>query len=162
MGGFLINVEGDVLDPVDTGGMRIIAHCMNDVGVMGAGVALAIRNKWPVVYTHYMSWYHNYITDPPFELGQVQFVNISTDITVANMIGQEGVVFHNGMPPIRYPAIAQCLKDLAAFASFKNATIHCPKFGSGLAGGRWGIIEGMIRNHVCAKHINVYVYELKV
>ena len=31
----------------------LIIHGVNCQGVMGSGVALAIRNKWPVVYDEY-------------------------------------------------------------------------------------------------------------
>ena len=37
----------------------IICHQVNAMGKMGAGIALSIRKKWPVVYNDYMIAYKN-------------------------------------------------------------------------------------------------------
>ena len=47
--GILTNVYGNVCEPQRTNSdeVAIIPHCCNDKGVMGAGVALALKKKWP-------------------------------------------------------------------------------------------------------------------
>ena len=42
-------VDGDLLQA----NIPLIAHQTNCLGVMGAGIAKAIKNKWPDVYTQY-------------------------------------------------------------------------------------------------------------
>jgi hypothetical protein len=39
-----------------SGGDNVVAHQVNCVGVMGSGVALAIRDKYPRVYTEYLEF----------------------------------------------------------------------------------------------------------
>jgi hypothetical protein len=46
-------VSGDALNPVEVKGRKIICHIVNDIGVMGAGIALSIRKKWPIAYNKY-------------------------------------------------------------------------------------------------------------
>jgi hypothetical protein len=43
-------------------------------------------------------------------------------------------------------------------AKQSGATIHMPRIGCGLAGGRWDEVE-LIINEVCT--VDVYVYDLK-
>ena len=53
--GTLRNVKGDVRNPQISAEneVAIIPHCCNNLGVMGAGVALALKNKWPEVFEIY-------------------------------------------------------------------------------------------------------------
>ena len=53
--GRIFYVKGDVCDLQrnDDNEIAVIPHCCNTLGVMGAGVALALRNKWPIVYDVY-------------------------------------------------------------------------------------------------------------
>ncbi len=69
----------------------------------------------------------------PKILGYVQFVDVGSQIIVANVIGQ---VFHrrNG-PPIRYPAVREGLRTVARKCQELGATAHMPRIGCGLAGG---------------------------
>jgi len=146
-------IKGDVTNPVGNAN-KIIIHCCNDLFVMGAGVALAIIQKWPNVLKKYKEWGAK---DNP-QLGDVLFVEVEKNITVGNMIGQRGTGFSNGVP-IRYNAIDKCLKTVLEMAKKNNASIHCPKFGAGLAGGDWNKIEEMIKKNLCEQDIEVIVYE---
>lgn len=40
----------------------------------------------------------------------------------------------------------------------ENASVHMPKIGAGLAGGRWEIIEKMIRGTLVKENIDTTVY----
>jgi hypothetical protein len=81
------------------------------------------------------------------------------------MIGQRGTSQANdgtpkGCPPIRYDAIWNCLQEVGKFAQSKGASVHCPKFGAGLAGGQWEIIEAIIEQVLVKKFgLAVTVYE---
>lgn len=95
-------------------------------------------------------------------LGNVQIVPVEDDITVINMIAQHDVrpMNINGVivPPIRYDALLECLKKINEEAIKLNATIHAPKFGAGLAGGDWNIIENLINEVI---DVDIIIYELK-
>ena len=71
----------------------------------------------------YRQWYKS---QEEFTLGAVQFVNVENELYVANMIGQHGIYKDSkGLPPIRYDAVRQCLKEVALFAIDHKASI-CP------------------------------------
>ncbi len=76
-------VNGDVTAPI----RGIIGHGVNCQGVMGSGVALAIRNKYPVVFEKYKE-FCDAAASPEMLLGQVQLVEIQPDLYVANMFTQ--------------------------------------------------------------------------
>lgn len=151
-------IKGDATSPIGEGN-KIIIHCCNSVGAWGAGFVLALSKKWKEPEVQYRKWFRGYDGSKVFELGQVQFVKVEGDIIVANMIGQEGVGFNNGMPPIRYNAIDKCLKQVAEIAKKYNASIHGPRFGSALAGGKWEEIEKLIIENLCENDISVTIYD---
>ena len=92
-------VKGDVTKPIDADkGNKILVHCVNDCGKMGAGVALAIARKWPSVKKKYVEWHRR---GRNFGLGKVQFVKVEDDIVIGNMIGQHGIRSKNNQKPIR-------------------------------------------------------------
>ena len=79
---------------------------------------------------------------------------------VCNMIGQKGIRTKGKVPPIRYGAIAKCLQTIAKASLKNNASVHCPRFGAGLAGGSWDKIEDLIEQYLSSKDIQVTVYDL--
>jgi hypothetical protein len=50
------------------------------------------------------------------------------------------------------------LKKVNVLALEFNATIHAPRFGSGLAGGDWNVIEQIINDEIT---VDVTIYDLK-
>jgi O-acetyl-ADP-ribose deacetylase (regulator of RNase III) len=150
--------NGDATSP-SVEGNKIIAHICNDIGAWGKGFVLAISNKWKEPERQYREWYKLKIG---FSLGQVQFVKVSDDIWIANIIGQRDIRRDKeGNPPIRYEAVASGLEKVGQFAIQNSASVHMPRIGCGLAGGTWDKIEPLIENHVSAKNIDVIVYEFK-
>jgi len=148
--------SGDALNPLEVKGRKIIVHVCNDLGVMGAGIALAIRKKWPSAYDDYVKWFKK----DDFKLGNVQFVKVDKETVVANMIGQKSLGYTNGVPPIRYDAVGSCLKKVAVVAKKYEASVVGPKIGAGLAGGKWEEIEKLIIENLCEQDVSVYIYEL--
>ena len=151
-------IKGDATNPIGDG-RKILIHCCNNEGKWGAGFVLALSKKWKEPEVRYRKWAKGYIGNPKFELGNVQFVKVKDDIVVGNMIGQDGIGFKNGKPPIRYNAIERCLNEVAEVAKKYNASIHAPKFGSALAGGDWNKIEELIKKTLCDNDIDVTIYE---
>ena len=146
---------GDATSPVANG--SIIAHCCNDIGGWGKGFVLSISKKWPEPEEHYRSWFDR---DAP-KLGDVQFVTVNKSTVVANMIGQHGCGWYNGIPPIRYDALAKCLEKVAELAAKKKLSVHMPRIGCGLAGGTWNKVEAIILDKLSNLDISVYVYDLR-
>lgn len=152
-------ITGDIREPIGDGN-KLIIHCCNDIGLMGAGVALALSNKWPCIKTEYQKWFRgtSKTTADRFDLGNVQFIQVEKDVWVANMIAQHDVRRNtSGIPPIRYFALEQCLAKVADKAKELNATIHGPKLGAGLAGGDWKTIEKSLI-YIFKDIVNVTIY----
>jgi O-acetyl-ADP-ribose deacetylase (regulator of RNase III) len=151
-------LKGDATRP-ETTGFKIIAHVCNDIGAWGAGFVLALSKRWPKPEAEYRKW-HNNGGPVPFRLGMVQFVQVEKDLWVANMIGQRNIVPIKKVPPIRYDAVRVGLSRINEFAQTKEATIHMPRIGCGLAGGVWKKIELIIKETLVRKGIKVFVYDL--
>jgi len=77
------------------------------------------------------------------------------------MIGQHLIWNTEEGPPIRYEAVEKCLQSVAAKARELNATIHMPRIGCGLAGGKWEEIEQIIQETLCAAGVEVFVYDFE-
>ena len=153
----LINyIGGDATNP-KTEGNKIIVHICNDIGGWGKGFVMAISKRWIEPEKEYRNWFK---TQNNFLLGQVQFVKVENDIWIANLIGQHKInKDENGNAPIRYDAIKVGLNKIAEFAQEKNATIHMPRIGCGLAGGTWDKIEPLIKESVTNNNIETFVYD---
>jgi O-acetyl-ADP-ribose deacetylase (regulator of RNase III) len=52
-----------------------------------------------------------------------------------------------------------CLKKLAAEAKNLEASVHMPRIGCGLAGGKWEEIEPIITDELTSQGIEVSVYD---
>jgi O-acetyl-ADP-ribose deacetylase (regulator of RNase III) len=55
--------------------------------------------------------------------------------------------------------VQRCLTALAGHATRLTASVHMPRIGCGLAGGRWERIEPLIITALCAQDIPVAVYD---
>lgn len=149
---------GSALEPVGPG-QKIIAHCVSDNGrSFGKGFALSLARKWPDSRTAYKTAYR----DGSLRLGE----NVVTGGVlgpdrpeIISMVAQRGL----GPTSLRLPELFGCLFDLAAWAIQLNASVHMPRIGCGLAGGKWEDVEPLIIEtfHLpLASLAKVYVYDL--
>jgi len=150
--------KGDATAPVGDG-VKIIAHVCNDVGGWGKGFVLAISMRWPEPEAQYRAW-HEAGGPAGFRLGATQLVTVEPALLVANMVAQHGVRATNGVPPIRYDALRECLIALAESATARAASVHMPRIGCGLAGGTWPEVEAIIEATLVAAAVPVGVYDL--
>ena len=148
----IIYLIGDATSPIGEG-EKLLPHVCNNIFGWGAGYVLALSKKWKMPEIIYRS-------TKELILGDVQFVYVYNDITVCNMIAQEGLGVNKitKLPPIRYNALRECLKKVNELAVKIDATIHAPRFGAGLSGGDWSIIEQIIKEEIS---VDVYIYDLK-
>ena len=153
----IIYLKGDATAPVGDG-KKIIVHVCNNIGAWGAGFVLAISKKWKQPEAQYRALKQRH-------LGDVEIVQVEDDIWVANMIAQEGTkpgfITMKGnvvpVPPIRYGAVRAALAAVNDAAYRSGATIHMPRIGCGLAGGKWEEIVRILRD---VMSVDVYVYDL--
>jgi O-acetyl-ADP-ribose deacetylase (regulator of RNase III) len=137
----------------------MLVHICNDIGAWGRGFVVAISRRWPEPEAQYRAW-HREGGAVPFELGQVQFVPVTDGIIVANLIGQHGIRASDSVPPVRYDAIRAGLGRVAHQTFVSHSSVHMPRIGCGLAGGRWSEIELIVREELAVHGIAVTVYDL--
>ena len=149
-------LKGDATNP-QIGGNKIITHICNDIGGWGKGFVMAISKKWKNPESDYRQWFK---TGENFHLGEIQIVQVEKDIWVCNMIGQHKTIKNSkGIPPIRYEDVEKCLEKLANEALKLNASVHMPRIGCGLAGGKWEQIEPIIKRILLEENVEVFVYD---
>lgn len=148
-------VNGDITNVT----FGFICHQANCQGVMGAGVALAIRNKWPVVYTEYRRAY----TNGELKLGNVVFVHIKHNLLVANLCGQDK--YGRTGTFTDYKAVTKALTYLDKVRQEVNEKtgliipVYFPnRMGCGLAGGNWDIMIKIIKK--CIPDAKIISYNL--
>jgi hypothetical protein len=151
-------IVGDATLPQESG-KKVIIHIVNNQYKWGSGFVLAISKRWKQPEQVYRS-------QKQLVLGTVHYAKVDEDIVVANMIAQILPHPDNNWPrggfgeyyiPLSYHALEDCLIKVNEGCIKANATIHAPRLGSGLAGGRWPIIESII-NRVCT--VETFIYDL--
>ena len=154
-------LEADATQPTGEG-RKILVHVCNDIGAWGRGFVLGLSQRFAEPERRYKAWAAGQ-EDTPFELGQVQFVTVSPDLTVANLIGQHDIARKGqaqATPPVRYGAIREGLGRVRNEAQQQQASVHMPRIGAGLAGGDWAVIGPMIAEELSDHGLSVTVYDL--
>ena len=149
-------VKGDLLNAEET----VIAHGCNCQGVMGSGVALAVKNKYPYAYIQYVKDIKS-----GRQLGDCSFYMEADDKInkiVLSLLTQE--YFGTDRRQVNYAAIVYSLIHALNIADldydFEIKTIAIPKIGAGLGGGDWNIIEAILKDFELMCDIEFVVYEL--
>ena len=141
-------------------GRKIICHICNDIGKWRKGLVLAISRRWKDPEEQFKAW-HRGDTSQRFALGEVQLVQVEPTLWVANLVGQRGLTSKKrSEPPIRYDALRLGLASVREHAARLGASVHMPRIGCGLAGGRWELIEPIIQGELVAHGAEVTVYDL--
>lgn len=145
-------VKGSLFDSPDP----IIAHGCNCRGGFGSGVAGQIAKLYPEVRYSYLNKYNF----SGWTLGEVQFV-VTNDgkYTIANMATQEKYGYDGGTY-VSYEAVRECLETVLDFAEESGGHISFPRFGSGLAGGDWGIIQGILVDCLKTRNVTATIYSI--
>ena len=140
----------------------VIVQGVNCQGVQGSGVALAIRKKWPKVYSEYKQFCD---TTPSKEmlLGHNNIVHINSDLLIVNAFTQLSYG-RDGKEYASYDAIRSCMnklmKTLDTMKSLDIDTdniVKMPMLGCGLGGLNWVGVSRIIREELHAiDTVNVY------
>jgi O-acetyl-ADP-ribose deacetylase (regulator of RNase III) len=128
-----------------------IVHGCNAQGVMGSGVALAIKKKYPEAFRDYRNQFEKPVADGGgLILGVAYPSPVNGQLFVWNAITQEG--FGAGVRQVSYDAIETCFsqinEDANRYSLLIPAEIHIPAIGAGLGGGNWEIIREIIEQTV--------------
>lgn len=126
-----------------------LAHGCNCHGVMGSGVAKAIRDKWPMVYKEYRAFYEL----NGLELGTVHHVAIPDGRGVFNSMTQFD--FGTDTRKVDYEAVASCFEGINN--RIPGKTLAIPLIGCGLAGGNWRAVSAIIDSVTPDVDITLYI-----
>lgn len=140
-------VKGDLLKHQTD----IIVHGVNCRGKMASGIALAIRQLYPTVYTDYMEMWSRYYKEPRELLGRVIYTRINSGLFIASAFTQLNYGY-NGKRYVSYDAIDTAFANINKVASDMNMVIKFPMIGCGLGGGNWNIVSKIIEEN---QHPNV-------
>lgn len=147
------------------GSSVIIPHVCNNVDLFGAGFAQSVAKKFPDVKSNYHLLGKKFLKEHP---GYVQFIDVmyepeyNRSLIIANMIAQNGVRSPNNKRPLNYAYLVKSMMEVRKFLLTKynkdnRIEIHCPKFGSGLAGGDWNFISSLIEDIWSEWKVQIYV-----
>lgn len=142
-------VKGNLLEAPQ----KIIAHQVNCQGVMGSGVALAVRNTVPYAYIKYWEWFQL----GNAKLGRTQIIHWKDkDKYLINIFSQDDYLPRD-MRHTNYEALCKGFETIKA--GFGKEDLAMPKIGCGLGGGDWRIVSAIIESVFDDR--DVYVYELE-
>lgn len=118
----------------------VIIHGCNAQGVMGSGVALLIKQKYPKAY----QVYKDFEAKHGLRLSSISQIRIpNSQLYIANMITQE---LYGTDPKVQYAsygAIHLGFEKLNA-AHVPDIPFHFPKIGAGRGNGDWNVISSLI------------------
>ena len=156
--------RGDVLDTP----IHIIAHQVNCKGVMGAGLAKQIRDRYPRVYSCYKIYCKAY----PHELRGTRAYLVNSDGTLKpehlfmNIFGQDG--YGRGTVQTDYQAfknsITKGLEFYRAAVCNDSYAVQIPiaipyGIGCGLAGGDWDKMKDILEEIEKEENVLFFAYK---
>ena len=140
-------INGNAIDYALAHPDSILIHVCNNRGVMGAGIALQIKQRVPSAYDKYMNQFVDPLS-PDDCLGKVSY---SDDLSVCNLTCQDG--YGRGKKRyINYGYLVDCVQDLAYFINNTHKeinTVAMPmNMGSALAGGDWETVIELVAHQL--------------
>lgn len=152
----LIYKTGDLLEAEEP----IILHGCNARGVMGSGVAKAVRAKYPEAYDDYMAMHDG----RGLKLGNVYWtwLDYPTGLRIVGNAITQANYGRGGNQYVDYDAIKTVFLWTKDFITHNDALperpIAIPRIGAGLGGGDWDTIAEIIETTM--DDIPVVVYSL--
>jgi len=148
---YVMEAKGDLLNCHE----NIIGHQVNCQGIMGAGLALFIKKKYPNVFEEYKLDCQILKRERTL-MGRCQLVEVDMQNKwVANLFGQ----FQIGkeIKQTEEVHLRTALEKLKEFAKEMNVTVALPyQLGSGLAGGDWKEIRQIIEEVFFDYYVTIY------
>jgi len=133
-----------------------IAHGVAPNDHFDSGLALCLRTDWPAMYKDFRHFCHTTNPEPGAlwvwaGTNGTRFINLFTQQPAPNNHG------HPGRATIEN--VNHCLRELAklvAKSEFKSLAL--PRLATGVGGLPWDQVQPLIKNHLGALDIPVYIY----
>lgn len=135
-------VKGNLFDYLKPGDACV--HGCNDQGIMGSGIALEVKTRFPGAYKIYREKFDRH----GLELGEVIPYFDTTGVLILNAVTQN-FYGKDGKRYVKYDAVAECCRDIRE--GFKillepPKRLYFPLIGAGLGGGSWAVISEIIKD----------------
>ena len=160
----MVIVNGNLLNT----NINIIAHQVNCQGVMGAGVAKQIKEKYPAVYKNYKTFCED-TGDKRDLLGTCLVSMVEHDKMICNLFGQYNYGRNGTYTNVSYLSLSiiAMIKMLESIYNIENKTR--PQFviaipyciGCGLGGGNWEEIKEMLENIEKTYNVIFVAYDIR-
>lgn len=141
-------IDGDLFDFFVGGPMKercdVIMHVCNCQGVMGSGIALSIRKKFPPAYEAYKG-FHMRMGGSDIPLGSISHATINGDGKLIINLHAQRFYGGDGRRYLDYEALYKCLVTASVLVFAEGHTrIGVPYLmGCDRAGGDWKIVDAM-------------------
>lgn len=149
-------IDGNIFDCTE----NIICHQTNCQGVMGHGIALQVKNRFPMVYHMYNRYCIEMADDKRSMLGEalILMTDLKENKYIANIFGQ--LNFGEGLQT-DYDRLKHGLEQVHTFAKNNSLSVAIPyKIGCGLANGDWDTVYKSIQEVFCDDvPVTIYRYE---
>lgn len=150
-------VTGDATEPRGEK-RKIIVQVVNTKAAVGFGFGRALAKKYKETRISLQNWKKN---KSEYTLGATNLVRVDFDISVFQILAQDGLYPKNGNIPLKYASLREGLIELREFMlQNPDYSVHMPAIGSGQAGGNWNIIKGMIYDEIASYGIDITIYYL--
>jgi O-acetyl-ADP-ribose deacetylase (regulator of RNase III) len=141
---------GDLLKTPD----KVLVHGCNTQGVMGSGVALAIKQKWPEVFEDYKN--QIFFGAERKILGSI-ITSVTTDKRIIVNALTQDQYGKDGKKYVSYDAMDDAMLEIAKAINVRSP-ISMPKIGAGLGGGDWGVIEKIIEHRLLKHKVTIWSF----
>lgn len=131
-------VNGDLLDAKET----YIAHQVNCYGVMGRGIALQIKNKYPDVFRRYQDYCNEHKVKNL--IGRLLFIPTDDGKVICNLFGQER--FDSSRQYTDIAALSKAMTSLAKIVPESEHIAMPYQIGCGNGGTNWKIVHSIIQD----------------
>lgn len=147
----ILEVSGDILLTK----AEAIAHGIAPNDHFTHGLALALREKWPMMAKDF----HHYVQQSHPKPGEVWTWG-GFGVRIINLMTQEGEHGHGAKPGLASTAnVNHCLRQLRQILETeKIKSVALPKLATGVGGLDWDKVLPLIRTHLGDLKIPVFVY----
>ena len=135
----------------------ILVHGCNAKGAMGAGIALAIKRRYPSAFQVYREAYER----EGLVLGSITSVEPEPELIIVNAVTQDD--WRHSDPAVvlaDYGAIEAAFRAVRSVALKRDLPVHFPLIGCGLARGNWGEVAPRIERALGAE-IKQFLWRLR-
>lgn len=139
-----------VIGDITTVRQGVIVHQVNCQGVMGSGVAAALRAKYPVIWEKYRDRCRTLSgegADTTKLLGYAQLVPVGDGLWVCNLFAQNSYG-RDGQRFTSYDAFDDGMQHLHQQLQTEHGQVHHPLIGAGLGGGKWEVLKSIIEHRI--------------